>query len=224
MKKKQLWGIAAVVLLGCAVMAAVDGLLRPPYWVKSGIKLLFFLLVPLLYCRFMGRISLKSLLFPGKRDFLGALLLGVCVYGLILGAYFVLRNFFDFSAITGLLAGNAGVNGGNFLWVSLYISLCNSLLEEFFFRGFAFLTLGRLAGRRTAYLFSSLSFAAYHIAMLAGWFSLPLFLLAMAGLAAGGCIFNYLDEKRGSILPSWMVHMFANFAINTVGFILFGMI
>ena len=31
-----------------------------------------------------------------------------------------------------------GVNAGNFVFVALYISIVNSLLEEFFFRGFAF--------------------------------------------------------------------------------------
>ena len=40
----------------------------------------------------------------------------------------------------------------------------------------------------------------------------------------GGCIFNYLNEMNGNIYPSWFVHMFANFGINTVGFILFGVI
>ena len=205
-------------------MAAVDAVLRPPYGAKSAVKILFFLIIPLLYCRFVGKISLKPILMPGKKGLLTALLLGLGVFGLIVGAYFVRRNFFDFSAITGLLAKNAGVNGGNFLLVSIYISLCNSLLEEFFFRGLAFLVLGRRAGRKAAYLFSSLLFAAYHIAMMIGWFSLPLFLLAMLGLAAGGCVFNFLDEKHGTIFNSWMVHMFANFAINTVGFLLFGMI
>lgn len=57
-----------------------------------------------------------------------------------------------------------------------------------------------------------------------GWFSPVLFILAILGLMIGGCIFNYLDEKNGTIFQSWMVHMFANLAINTVGMILFGMI
>ena len=46
----------------------------------------------------------------------------------------------------------------------------------------------------------------------------------MFGLIAGGCIFDYLNEKNGNIYSSWFVHMFANFAINTVGMILFGVI
>ena len=106
----------------------------------------------------------------------------------------------------------------------IYISFINSLLEEFFFRGFAFLSLKRLTGRGFAYVFSSLSFALYHVAMMIGWFSLPLFMLMLAGLFVGGMIFNYLNEKCENVYTSWLVHMFANLGINTVGFILFGII
>ena len=60
--------------------------------------------------------------------------------------------------------------------------------------------------------------------MMIGWFDLPLFIIVMAGLFAGGVIFNFLNEKSGTIYPSWFLHMFANFAINTVGFVLFGII
>lgn len=39
-------------------------------------------------------------------------------------------------------------------------------------------------------------------------------------LPAGGLIFNWLNEKLGCIYGSWLTHMFANFAINTIGFLL----
>ena len=34
----------------------------------------------------------------------------------------------------------------------------------------------------------------------------------------------YLNDKFGNIYSSWLVHMFANFAINTIGCILFGIL
>ena len=39
-------------------------------------------------------------------------------------------------------------------------------------------------------------------------------------LVIGGMIFNWLNEKLDTIYCSWLTHMFANFAINTIGFIL----
>ena len=117
-----------------------------------------------------------------------------------------------------------GITAENFIYVSLYISLMNSFLEEFFFRGFGFITLKKYASREMAYLFSSSLFAVYHIGMLVGMFHFGALLLLMVGLIVGGCIFNFLNERNENIYPSWFVHMFANFAINTVGFILFGVL
>lgn len=207
-KRKNALAVCALVLLGCAAMTVVDGVLRPPYAVKSAVKLTLFLLAPLLYEYTAGRDGHRALFRIQRRALLRALALGLGVFALILGAYFALRGIFDFSAVTVLLDKNAGVTAENFLWVSLYVSFVNSLLEEFFFRGFAC-------------LFSALSFALYHTAMMLGWFSPPLFLLALAGLAAGGVLFDLLDAGSGTIFPSWAVHIFANLAINTVGFILF---
>ena len=72
-----------------------------------------------------------------------------------------------------------------------------------------------------AYIFSSLVFSLYHIAMMIGWFGLPVVLISLLGLFAGGMIFNRCDEKNETIYLSWLIHMFANFATNTIGFILF---
>jgi membrane protease YdiL (CAAX protease family) len=48
--------------------------------------------------------------------------------------------------------------------------------------------------------------------------------LTLFGLFVAGMLFNFLDFKSESIYPSWLTHMFTNFAINTVGFILFGIL
>lgn len=222
MKKKALYAVLAAAVACCAVMAVVDGILRPSYWLKSAIKAALFLLIPLVLSRKWKQIDLRSLFRPQKKGILTALALGIGVYGVILGGYFVVRNFFDFSGIVGNLSQNAGVNKDNFLFVSLYISFMNSFLEEFFFRGFLFLNGKRLGSRGFAYGFSSLLFALYHLAMMTGWFSPVLLLLVLTGLTVGGGLFNWLDEKHGSIYTSWLTHMFANFAINTIGFLLIG--
>jgi membrane protease YdiL (CAAX protease family) len=133
----------------------------------------------------------------------------------------LLRNVFDFSGIPASLIANAGVTGKNFVWVALYISFVNSSLEEIFFRGFAFFALRTAATRTFAYLFSSLAFAGYHVAMMPGWFSPGALALVLAGLFTGALVLNTLDERSQSIYPSLTLHMCANFAINTIGFILF---
>ena len=220
--KKQTGWVIAITLAACTAMALVDGVWQPPYALKSAVKILLFLGLPLVLSLRMDGIAYRELFRPAQKGVLAALGLGVGLYALILGAYFLIGRFFDFSAIVGNLSANAGVTRDNFLFVSLYISFVNSLLEEFFFRGFVFTNLKRHRTRRFAYLFSAAAFSLYHVAMMVGWFSPLLFMLVMAGLMVGGMIFNYMNEKLETIYCSWLTHMFANFAINTIGFLLMG--
>ena len=221
---KGVLSIITVTLLGCLAMTVTDAYIRPPYAVKSLVKAVLFLILPILAIPRKDGEARKKLLLPDRKGIVVSISLGAAVYALILGAFLFFRRYYDFSGIPALLEANVGVKKDNFLLVSLYIAVCNSFLEEYFFRRFAFLELRERWGRLTAYLFSSLSFAAYHIAMMNGWFSPAVFILAIIGLAVGGAMFDLLDEKGGSIMNSWMVHMFANLAINTVGCILLGII
>ena len=220
MKSKSRNIVLTVTILCCLAMAFVDGVLRPGYAPKSAIKIVVFLLIPLIASKVDRDLLYLLLLRPKKKGILPAVGLGVGIYCVILGGYFLVSPWFDFSNIAGALTDNAGVTKANFVYVSLYISFANSFLEEFFFRGFVFTNLKRLSGKIIAYLFSATVFSLYHVAMMIGWFSPALFLLVVVGLAAGGLIFNWLNEKLDTIYCSWLTHMFANFAINTIGFIL----
>ncbi|MBO5454238.1 MAG: CPBP family intramembrane metalloprotease [Clostridia bacterium] len=222
--KKQTLTCVFAVIVACILMAVVDGIWQPVYAVKSAIKIVLFLALPFICGKLSGEQNLTSLFKANSKGIKFALLLGIPVYILILGGYLLLKDVFDFSSITGALTGNVGINRENFVFVAIYISFINSLLEEFFFRGFAFLTLKKTATRKFAYIFSSIVFALYHVAIMTGWFSVGLYILIIAGLIIAGLIFNFLNEKYDNIYVSWFVHMFANFAINTVGFLLFGII
>ena len=183
-----------------ASVQKIAGALRVLIWAALVCNLIILYLVP-------------AAVLMDSHDLLG----GVREY--LSGIFFPGEDDIVMAGIAGSLLDNAGVSKENFLYVSLYISLVNSLLEELFFRGLLFLNL-KHRSRRFAYVFSAGAFAAYHVAMMIGWFSPVLWLLVMAGLFVGGLIFNWLNEKQESIYPSWLVHMFANFAINTIGFIL----
>lgn len=217
--------LITVVVLGCLIMAFVDGVISPSYMTKSICKLLIFLLLPYIYySKNPCPISLKSLFKINNDSIIKSLALGIAVYILILFAYFTIGNLFNFSSVTKSLENNIGVNSSNFIFVALYISFINSLLEEVFFRGFAFITLKNISSKKFAYIFSSISFSIYHVAMMSTWFDILLLLLLILSLFVAGIFFNYLDDKNNNIYNSWFVHMFANFAINTIGFILFGII
>jgi len=220
--RKRIAWLVGIVTVCCALMALVDGVWRPGYLVKSAVKAVLFAGCPIVYSLLDREIRVRELFRFDKKSVAMALGLGAAVYLVIVGGYFLFGSFFDFSAVADSLMKNAGVSRGNFIWISLYISFVNSLFEEFFFRGLAFLSLRRVASVGFAHGFGAVAFALYHVAMIVGWFSTGTFLLVMAGLAVGALLFQWLDQKTGTLYPSWMAHMCANFAINTIGFILLG--
>lgn len=224
MKKSIALKIFGIIIFGCIAMAVTELILKPTYIIKSIIKIICFLVIPLIVLHKDKILSMK-IIMPDKKNFRKSISLGIILYLFIVGLFFLLNNSdlynFDFSAITSKLGENLGILKSNFIFVALYISFCNSLLEEFFFRGIAFILMSDFIGTKYAYIFSSVTFALYHVAIMDGWFSPVIFVSAVIALAVGGCIFNYIDEKNKNIFNSWIVHMFANFAINTIGFIIF---
>lgn len=215
--------ILITILLIC--MYIVDYYIQPNYFIKSIIKIFLFLFVPTFYSVKAKAIPIKNLFkVRSVRDFLKSIALGVGIYIFIITCYFILKSFIDLDNIKSILDTSLSVNRNNFIYVSLYISFINSLLEEIFFRGFIFFNLKRSIPNLFAHSISAFTFSIYHVAMLMNWFNPILFLVALTGLFIGGLLFNWLNEENENIYNSWLVHMFANFAINTVGLIMFEII
>ena len=166
--------IMSSVLLFSIAITLIDAFVHPNYFVKIPIKILFFLALPVMFfAKNKDAVDDFKKLFVLKKDgIVRALLLGIGVYAVIVGGYFLTRGIIDFSNVTSSLIQGMGITAKNFIYVSLYISLMNSFLEEFFFRGFGFITLKKYTTRKTAYIFSSTLFAVYHVGMLVGMFNL----------------------------------------------------
>lgn len=216
---KKKYVIIALTFLCCVIMAVVETVIEPSYWIKSAVKIAVFGGVPLAV---LGAFKIKlpkEAFSLNRKTFLAMLGLGAAIYGLIMGAYAITARFFDYSAMVESMTSDQQVDGRNFIFVAAYISFGNSFLEEFLFRLVSFMTLSELSSKKSAYILSSLMFAVYHVAMIGGAFPLPLLILALVGLAAGGFIFDFVDSKSGKIYPSWVVHMFADFAIMTIWFL-----
>lgn len=225
MKKKRLYIIISVLILSLTV-TFVDAVIKPNYFTKIPIKIVAFLALPMSYFLLnKGEFKeFKKLFTPKKKDILKALSIGIPIYLVIVIGYFLTRNIIDYSNVAPNLTKSMGITSNNFIYVALYISLLNSFLEEFFFRGYSFITLKKHTSRKFSYIFSSTLFSIYHVGMLLNSFNIAVIILLLLGVFFGGCIFNYLNESNDNIYVSWLTHMFANFAINTVGSILFGIL
>ena len=211
-----------LVALACWLMSLVEVGLAPSYPMKTGAKWLVFVGSALIYAKLSGDRDLFRVLGrPGKRAMIPAVLLALAVFCGILGGYGLLHPWLDLSAIPANLMAKEGITAAAFPLVALYISFGNSLLEEFFFRGFAFLSAERKSVG--VWLWSALSFALYHVAIMGGWFHPVLFALFTAALAVAGLLFNCLD-RDGTLWPAWLVHAAANLAINLIGMRMFGIL
>ena len=215
--------IILYVILACLIICALDIFMKPTYMIKSIIKVILFVIVPFMLVKKRDKSFLKKLIRPKREGFIKSILLGCSLLALVLFLYFLLQDVYDFSKVIPLLA-ESGINNSNFWLVCFHISLVNSLVEEFFFRGYAFLLLKKSIKTVYAYLFSSLMFALYHITIIYEWFSLPIFIFSILSIMLLGFVLNYLDEKNENIYNSWMSHMFVNFGINTIGLMLLGML
>lgn len=216
--KKNGMSIIIYVVMSCLLMAFVEVVVEPSYLIKSLIKIFLFFGIPYLIMRKLKIKILKNFKI-NKKEFVRLLTIGISIYVVGIITYLILRNFVDFSKITSSLLSDQHLVKGQFILVALYISFGNSILEEFFFRLVSFIKLREYYDRKLVYLFSAFMFSIYHAAMIGLSFPLPLTLLSLVGLFVLGLLFNFVDEKDKNIYNSWFVHMFADFAIMTVGFI-----
>jgi membrane protease YdiL (CAAX protease family) len=113
-----------------------------------------------------------------------------------------------------------------FALLAVVITLLHSLLEEYYWRWFAFGWLRRVVSVRAALVLSSVAFAAYHVVLLAGY--LPgrtLFFLAVVpfGLCTGvgAAFWAWLYQRSGSLYAPWVSHLVVDAALFVLGYDLY---
>jgi len=224
MKKTYIIGAS---ILTCIILYLVEQVLVVDYITKTISKLVLFTVIPYIYLKFVKKSSIKDALKLKKiqtSTFRLGLILGLVSFAVIMVAYFILREYIDFNSIAQELQSKSKITPSNFTFIGLYIIFGNSFLEEFFFRGFIFLNLFNMGHKKLAYIFSSVLFGVYHVAIFKTWFNPFLIGLALLGLISVGIIFNWLDTKTENFINSWIVHILADSAIIIIGMRMFNMI
>jgi uncharacterized protein len=184
------------------------------YLVSSSYKLIF--LVPIVYRVFFHKTSFKNSIKEGfsikafKKHFFKSLGLGLILASIYLAAYFLFKDFIDFIAIQERIDDLASINASNIILIGAYIILINSLLEEFFWRGFLFNELNKFTSRIFAYLFTGIAFSFHHIMFIFDWFPLHFLALATLGLIGYAIILNYVFEKHKDLFSCWFIHIFGD--------------
>ncbi|MDF2855150.1 MAG: hypothetical protein K0Q87_1001 [Neobacillus sp.] len=219
--------IIGVSLISCLFLYGVEQILMVNYFIKTGTKIVLFVGIPVLYFFILRRSIIKGLFnfaSTNKRDLKISVAFGLLAFSIIFLAFWILQDFIDLNSISNELQEKSNITPSIFLFVALYVTFGNSFLEEFFFRGFIFVNLYKQGLKKTAYIFSSLLFSVYHMAIFVTWFEYKILLLALLGLFAVGFLFNWLNRNSNSFINSWIVHLSADIAIIIIGFKMFGMI
>ncbi|MDN4606215.1 CPBP family intramembrane glutamic endopeptidase [Sporosarcina highlanderae] len=208
----QKWFGAVFPIVSILLLLWIEQGIDVTYGVKTVAKIILLVGIPIMLFR--------STNFPflrfrkaDRNSIRNAFIFGIAIMVLIIGAFLVMQRFIDIPALREDLM-TSGITPAIFPFIAIYILFGNSIIEEFFFRGLLPDLFGRGAMR---FLLPPFFFAIYHIAIFLPWFTLPILLLAIGGLWTGGLIFQIANEKSHTILPSWIIHMFADLGILLVG-------
>lgn len=223
MKSKKLAYIIISSFLIILSLYFVDQVLQLNYISKVLVKVILFSIFPIIYIKLSKYNFVKDSLKVVKKKFKFKLshLLGILIAIILFIAFIFIEKFMNVDVLILELEEKYKINKGNIFLYGAYLIFVNSLIEEFFFRGFLFLNLKKLNMKRTAYIVSSAAFSIYHISNFQNWFNAWVLILALVGLFLAGLIFNYLNDKDDTFLNSWFVHICADVSIVVIGYILF---
>lgn len=202
----------ALPLINIAILIWIEQSLEVEYIWKTIAKVVLFLFIPLILFRKFGFPFLR-LRGTDSKSMGIAIGSGILITSIIITSFVLLKPFINLNELIVDLE-DTGVTATVFPFIAFYILFGNSMLEEFYFRG---LLPSLMGNSKIRLLVPSFLFAVYHIAIFLPWFSPALLTVAVAGLWLGGVIFQLANEKSGTILPSWTIHMFADIGVLLVG-------
>ena len=218
MKEKKKFPVGIILaLLALTAVFLTEQIFKPGYAWKSAVKVIAFIGAIAGYCAFSKERFTDVIRFRKIRNPKPILICMLCFFAGTAAAFLLFRGFLDLPGIRQSLMTKENLTKSNCLFVFLYIILCNSFLEESFFRGFV---SGLFSDKRVGGVCSAILFSLYHIGIFVTWFSPFIFCLCLVGLAAVGLFLQWLTEKHGSILAGYITHACANVAIDIIGFLL----
>lgn len=198
------------------------------YVFSSIYKIIF--LFPLVFGFFIEKKSIRKALFENfsfktfRKNLFFSLLIGICLAGIYISGFLVFRNLIDTQIIAVKLTELISINLSNLIFIGVYIILANSLLEEYFWRGFMFKRLNDLINPKLAYIITGLAFSFHHIMFYYNWFSLPVFIAVTLGLTVYSMIMNLIFQKYNDLFSCWLVHGIADVAQIFIAFKVFNLI
>jgi CAAX protease family protein len=186
----------------------------------------FLLVPPLAYCR-VKRIGVYRDILKlqnWRRCLPAAVGLGALAVAIFWGMYYLLSDLLiDKAKIVERIGEQFSVTATTIFFLAPITILLNSLLEEFFYRGFAF---GLLVHKKRwlGYLLPATAFTVQHLLFMKHWVdSLP-YAIAVVALFVFALVLQKIYETADSIVAPWVIHIFGDVAMMGVALsLLWGM-
>lgn len=207
MKKMYIIYALGIILL----LLLLEGSLELTYIPKQLLRIGLFLVIPMALIYFVEKSTLQKKFHFGKptwKEIKIALLSSAVIFIGTVGGYYVLRTIFvPSTTIEGL--ESIGVTVENMLFWGLYLSIVNSFVEEFFFRGIIYVSIETYSELK-AIIFSALLFSIYHGLLFYNIFEWYTVIFTLVGLFIIGMFFAFVNRYGKAFVNSYIVHIFAN--------------
>lgn len=216
-KKAFIYSIFAVV-----VLVSLEQIFGLQYISKQVARIFLFVLIPLAIIYFARESSVRKEIqfeLPTIKELKIPLIASLVIFVGTIGGYFVIQFMFDATkVIEGLEDIGIGMHNV-WLW-AIYLSFVNSLIEEFFFRGYIYFALEKKS-TTLAMVVSSIMFSAYHMVLMILLFNVWTVLFTIVGLFIVGLFLAYMNRFGKSFINSWIIHISADIAIVLIGIYMF---
>jgi len=176
---------------------------------------LFFVIPPLAYCRTYNVRVFGDVIKPRnwRRCLLPAVGLGIAAVVIFWGAYYLLSDLLlDKAMIAEKIGKQFSVTAGTVLLIAPVTIFANSLLEEFFYRGFGFGLLVR-RHRWLGYLLPAAAFTLQHTLFIYHWVTPVPFAMAVVSLLIFALVLEKTYEAADSLVAPWVVHILGDVAM-----------
>jgi membrane protease YdiL (CAAX protease family) len=159
-----------------------------------------------------------------KRDGLGVgLLFGAVVLFGALGLYALFSGSEHLvgasEAVTAKMSGAGVGSRARFLALAVFYCVFHSLMEEYYWRWFAYGQLRRLLPQAPANAIASVGFMGHHVIVIGQFFDSWAITLALSvGVALGGAFWAWLYERTRSLYGPWLSHVLIDAALMAIGY------
>ncbi len=222
----QIAAITFVMVLPTVATLLYFVVLSGSPWMKGvyfGSKVVQFAF-PLLWVLAVQRRRIQ-LTLPDRQSILPGIVMGVLIVAVGLGAYFAYLKTSPYLENAPRLisekVADMGITGPTmYIAFALFLAIPHSLLEEYYWRWFAFGQLRQVAPLAAAMLLSSVGFMSHHVIVIhqflqQGW-TITLFFSFCVGF--GGFLWAWLYWRYRSLYGPWVSHLLVDCGIMYIGY------